>query len=666
MNLGLIQNGMMMGLLALAIPFIIHLLFRTKPKEVNIGSIRFLKEIMEQHRNRRRVMRWFLMGLRMLGVILLALLFARPYLVERSAKIANDRFVGVLIDRSASMQLMSGGTRLIETAVDEAKQLLAKAEPDSKFEIAFFDHEVTPVVTNDTQSSPRSLAESLKTPAASYAATDYAAAFRWAHDVFTSSKSSVKELHVFTDLQQSGLAWSEVEPMPADVLVKVHDIGRELPNNVAITGATPTQLVVRPGEATSINVSILNSGPFPLEETPIVLEMKNDNRTIREKQKVKLAQGSIQTVSFELPSLEQGLWRGSVGVELIDDLAFDNQRHLAVLSAPQYNVLVIDGEPNEQDEILGETYFLQSALRLAPTGASFAASPYFPNVGSSGRPLSEFDVIVMANVREVSATEANRLQAYLNQGGGLIFFGGENVTREGYTALTEAGLIPGEIVTARESYDLPWRIQSWNEKHSIFSVFNDPQNGNLRHLAFRGITELKPENQNEVIATFHDGKPFLLERKIGDEGGVVLWVATSCDNQWSTWTQSELYVPIMHQMLGHLTGLNAGGPVREQVIDTTASETLVSSSPGVFENTKSWQVINVSPRESETDRCSLDDFVGRFELNVGTTEQPTKVARAGAFGSPLDVRENEIWHWILFALVIVMIAEFFVGNRTAA
>jgi hypothetical protein len=401
-----------------------------------------------------------------------------------------------------------------------------------------------------------------------------------------------------------------------------------------------------------------------MDETPVVLDIKNGKRTIHDRQKVKLESGSIQTVEFELPDLENGIWIGRITVEVIDDMPFDNQRHLAIMSAPQYRVLVLDGDPNETS-FLGETHFLQSALRLAPDGASYNDSPYFPEISAGRESLVDFDVVLLANVAAIRDRDASRLRKFVEDGGGLICFCGDKTTRDGYAALKAEGLLPGEIVANRESFDLPWRIQEWDETHSIFSPFNDPQNGDLRRLGFRGITEVRPLNDKNVVATYNDGKPFVLERRVGDNGGSVLLVTTACDSQWSNWTQSELYLPIVHQMLGHLTGLNIGGPVQEELIDSKNQTTLTSSSPGVFEQYRSWQVVNVSPRESETERCSVDDFVNRFELNTGEEDRPVVVSRA-SLGSPLDLKQNEIWHWILFALVTVFIAEFFIANRTAA
>ena len=661
MNLGLVQNGMLWGLFALAIPIIIHLLFRQKPRLMPIGSVRFLKQIMEKHRNRRRVMRWMLMSLRMLAVALFALLFARPFTTEKAESKRGDKFVGILIDRSASMQLRVDGVRLIDTAVEDAKKIILRADGKTRFEIAYFDHRVEPVTTSSSADPSNELVSQLVAPSESYSATDYAAALRWAHDVCTNAKTKNKEVHVLTDLQQSGLAWSEVEPMPDDVLVRIHDLGRDLPNNVAITSSSPSRLVVRPGESTRVRVSLLNAGPFPLEALPVVLSIRNGNRTIREQMKVNLDSGSTEIVEFEMPDLDEGLWQGRVRIESIDNMPFDNQRHLAIMSAPQYRVLIIDGDPHETN-FLSETHYLQSALRLAPAGASYAASPYLPISATASELLPGFDLVLMANVERVSQRDAERLRDYVESGKGLVIFAGEQVSPTGYQALADAGLVPGEITSFLESFDLPWRIENWDRSHSIFTLFNDPQHGNIRRLAFRGITAMKPIDVTNVVASFGDGKPFLMEQKVGDKGGSVIWIATSCDNEWSSWTESELYVPIVHQVLGHLTGLNTGGPIREELIDSTGAS-LTANSPGIHRKNKSWQIINVNPRESEMERCSVNDFVSRFELNVGDQDAPVTMVRA-ALGSPLDVRQNEVWHFILFALVIILLAEFSLANRT--
>ena len=671
MELGLIQTGFLFGLLALAIPIMIHMIFRQQPRQVELGSIRFLKEILEKHRGRRKVMRWLLLALRMLCLALLAFLFARPF-VNESRQGRDERFTAVLIDHSASMQLRNGGHSLLEEAIQQTRQLVSGAESKARFEIALFGHRVTPLegqggsAAEPSETKQRSAAErlaQLEIPA-SYGATDYAAGLRWAHDLCVKAPAETKEVHIFTDMQQSGLDWSEVQPMPPDVRVHVHDLGRDLPNNAAITTANPSRLFTRPGEQVTVRVNLLNAGPFTLDELPVVLSLKNGNRSISKRQKVKLEREAILTVEFELPELTRGLWQGTVTIETIDDLPFDNQRYVAIMAAPQYDVLLVDGDPHPSG-YLSETYFLESALRLAPHGQTYKDSPYLPTV--LDRPdvlpdLTQWDLVVLANVGDLRSDEIHRLGRFVRGGGGLIVFTGPKVTGENTQALADAGLTPGKVVGRRESIDLPWRLVEWDTMHSIMKPFNDPQHGDLRKLAFRGYTAVEPDTETTTLAEFNSGIPLLTQQQV--EEGDVLWFLSGCDQQWGNWSRSRLFLPLVHQMLGYLTGMNEGGPVREVVIDSTSAD-LTDQKPGVYQRQdRFWQVVNTSPRESEMNRCSIDDFVKRFALTVD--ESAAAAASAAMAPTSLEIRKNEIWHWILFALVALLCLEFLIANRATA
>src|SRR5437762_3446142 len=139
-----VQIGFLGALAALAIPIIVHLVFRQRPKRVELGTLRFLRIVLEHNARRRRVMRWLLLALRLGCVALAAFLFARPYLLAFQPA-GEKRTVVVLIDRSASMELRQDGARAIERAVAAAKDLL-QTEDSSRFEIAFFDHQVWPLI----------------------------------------------------------------------------------------------------------------------------------------------------------------------------------------------------------------------------------------------------------------------------------------------------------------------------------------------------------------------------------------------------------------------------------------------------------------------------------------------------------------------------------------
>src|SRR5262245_16768518 len=109
-GLGLIHLGYLAAAAAVAVPVLIHLLLRPKARRVEIGSLQFLQLATRESRRRRKVRRWLLLLFRCAAVLLLALLFARPYLPAGAD--GREREVVILIDQSASMAAVQSGQTL--------------------------------------------------------------------------------------------------------------------------------------------------------------------------------------------------------------------------------------------------------------------------------------------------------------------------------------------------------------------------------------------------------------------------------------------------------------------------------------------------------------------------------------------------------------------------
>lgn len=711
-----LQTAFLAGLAAIAIPILIHLFFRLKTKRVDLGTIRFLRTVLEENARRRKVMRWFLLALRMSFVTLLVGLFARPYF-SRAATGTDQELMVILIDQSATMQLKGERGRLIEQAVAEARKLIQSAGPKSRFEVAYFDHLVRPLTGNDGRSSgtKENLAEQLSIPASSYGATNYGAAIAWARDILVKAAPGQKQLHLFTDLQRSGLDWTEVEAFPVEVKSHLHDLGNPVVNNVAVTEVRTPRLWVRPGEAPSVKTSVQYGGSIQLSEIPIVMEIgRVDERSknlgaatdqaaarkvdfsklagrVTRRERVKLEPGATISLDFELPALEEGLWQGRVLVEYDDDLAFDNQRFFAISATPAYQVLIVNGGENSSS-ISSETYFVETALRLANPGESFLESPFNPTVVSaesvsSVSNLERFDAVVLANVADVTSALAGQLKSFVAAGGGLLVFTGDKMTDKSTQALTDAGLSVGSMGSPRVTVDLPWRLTKWNASHPVLQPLSDPQHGDLRRLIFAAYTPVAPLPQSNVLVEFNTGDPAVIERRTGE--GTLIWVTVSCGSDWSDWSRSRLFLPLLHQLLGYEVGLTEGGRVRTRLVDadvtseapaslaegsgTRSSARMMSegrvsptdlTGPGLLQFKDHVDVINTSPRESDVERCSRQEFEDRFAMRFQDEERSS--AAIDSLMPEQDLQRDEIWHWVACGLLLVLLLEAFVGNRTTA
>jgi hypothetical protein len=667
-----LQIGFLTALGALAIPIVIHLVFRQRPRHADLGTLRFLRIVLAQNARRRNVMRWLLLALRLTCVALIAFLFARPYwLAERSA--GEKRTTVVLIDQSATMDRRQEGERLIERAVASARELLAQADANDRFEIAFFDHAIHPLTAGGAiedgkqahDFSAGDLLNKLVAPASCWGGTDYGGTMEWARDALAKAPPAARRLFIFTDLQRSGLAWTEVDTLPGSVATQIHDLGRSAVNNLAVVEARAERTWLRPEEQTTVHATVYNGGPFTMDELSVALRLTASGKTIELRERTKIEPGASESLRFDVPPLAAGLWQGSVAVEAEDDMPLDNQRHVAILASPPYQVLLVDGR-SATSPVLAATYFLETSLRLAPPGETSAVSPFAPRCITADEilpALDKYDVIVLADVGELPRGAAEQLKQFALHGGGLLVFGGENVAAKSSASLAAAGLIPGTVTGTSYAADLPFRLKTWDVKHPIFAAFSDPQLGDLARLAFSACTRVLPASDAQVVAAFRDGTPAVIERRVGK--GAVVWFAVAADRTWSDWTSSRLYLPLIYQLLGHQSGLTAGGRVRQATLEGT-SQLAGDAAPGTYERDGYTLVVNTSPREAETDRCTAEEFVSRFGLKLegellAANAPPVVQASLGT-----EMQGSEIWPWLAGVLLVGLVLEGLVANRTVA
>src|SRR4249920_3729888 len=69
----------LVGLSALAIPVLIHLIQRERKRVVEFPSLMFLRKIPYQSVRRRRIRDWLLLAMRLAALALIVLAFARPF-----------------------------------------------------------------------------------------------------------------------------------------------------------------------------------------------------------------------------------------------------------------------------------------------------------------------------------------------------------------------------------------------------------------------------------------------------------------------------------------------------------------------------------------------------------------------------------------------------------
>src|SRR5436190_12720225 len=203
------------GLAAAAIPILIHLFTRRRPREVKFPSLEFLTEVHQSEIRRLRLKQWLLLLLRTLAIAAIALAMARPALKGSVGwKSTAATTMVALVDVSGSMQAAAAPSEIAPGAAGAEASLGGIARravedlpstlgPSDELLLVPYDRAPHPLTTKPSGDLPRlrAAARALESGAAS---TDHAQALAFAARALGESHALNRELFWISDFQAGG------------------------------------------------------------------------------------------------------------------------------------------------------------------------------------------------------------------------------------------------------------------------------------------------------------------------------------------------------------------------------------------------------------------------------------------------------------------------------
>jgi hypothetical protein len=564
-TLGFANPALLWGLLAAAIPVVIHLFFRRRPRPTPFPAIDFILRARRETERRLRLKKLLLFTARTLLLAAVALAVTRPRLEEpgvaAAAVAAGPRATAVVLDASGSMRYRLDGRTLFERArADALGALAALSSEEPATALVCGDGPPAAEPPGFDRAAVRRVLESAE-PTHGHA--DLTGCVSAALAALTASEAQAgipKRLVVATDLAAS--AWRLDVPAPAiegpsgrvrpEVNVLDAARGAPLPNAAVVSMEAEPDPAAGP-RGHRITVGLANAGAEPLKDAPLQLSVgsgagaEEERRVaIRAFADVPAGSGARKTLSLSFP-------RGGP-VVLTAALPEDVPREV--------RVLVVDGAPSPV-RYRDEAYFVESAL-------ASPASPVRPRLvdaeAFATEDLSQVDVVFLLNARSVGAKAAD-LARFVEAGGGLFVSVGDQVDPEAYdrelgallpmplhveksAAGTGRAGAPGGGQTAARFAEVQW-------DHPALAVFSgEAREGFLGARFFRYLLA-KPgrggkDGAARVLATFDDGAPALVEGRRGK--GRVLLFTSSVDRDWTDWPIRTSFLPAMQRFAGFLGG----------------------------------------------------------------------------------------------------------------
>ena len=531
--------------------------------------------------------------------------------------------------------------------------------------------------------------------------TDYLDAIQTADEILQGVSVGEKQIYLIADLQKMG--WEnflETDRLSPDVDIEFVNVAVEQPNNRAITDINVPPVVLLEQKDTELVARVHNFSTERVQKLPVSLFI-DDNKVQTTQLDIEPKDSADATFKIKIDLRSESVHTGWVEIGT-DALEIDNRRYFTVQSMKSIKVHAVNGEQKKAD-IEDETFFVTRALiNVGDEGTpiDYTESTTFPSADA----LRRYDVLILANVSNLTDAEAERLKVYVNGGGGLIITLGDKVDVNAYQQHlggTDNPLMPCTLMQAvgdpigKEEFQV---IASVDYRHPIFTPFSNPNHGDFGKGRFYRYFQAVPTQEAIAIATFDDGNPALLEKIYGN--GRVLCFTSTIDREWNDLPIHGVYLPFLHETTKYLALKRAdkvpdyrvGDSVEYNgdqddagkevaVFDPDRKETRMTLNEQgnlFYENTEHsgiysvhgsgksphYFVINVDAVESDLTYRNPEELTSML---IGSTE----VDRAPAELTPEverkykeDVEKNQsVSTYLLLAVFALAITEMFLANR---
>lgn len=545
------------GLIAAAMPLVIHLLNRRQRKRIRFPAVKFI--LLSQRRIARtyQLRNWLLLALRTLAVVLLALLLAHPLFQTGAGLFARGAPVStvVVVDNSHSMTLGEG--KGFDRAKDAARSILQAMGPEDRAALIATNPTEEPKIgfKNPSQVVLHDLGD--LGPAAGTA--DFTTSLRQAYELLK-DQGGQKALWLVTDLKLTG--WDDFSlssvgqydpSVPLRIVRTPSDTGSF---NAAIKNIRMKTREVATNLPLQLEASVINFTADTIEDVTVQLYV---NDKLRDQRVVSLPPNQETQVDFQFRVLQPGVHQGHLTLQR-DGLLGTPKYFFTIRTQDRLNALIIDGDP-QRSLVESETFFVTHALN--PSGDS-TRSLFLPEVilpgALGGVSLSNYQILILANLTRVAPQLVPELVEFVEGGGALIIFLGDKVIAADYNReLWDSGarILPARLGSeTRVPPNEAVKISGMDTAHpALLPLRDELLLESLKSANFRAYFQVGP-TEGQSLLTLNEDVPLLLEKKLGE--GHVLLFTSSADAEWNNLALKTAFLPLVQSLIAYVSRSHGG------------------------------------------------------------------------------------------------------------
>lgn len=683
-----------LGLLAVSLPVIFHLIRRMPRGEVPFSSLMFLSSSPPRLTRRSRLDNLLLLVLRGLVLSLLAFAFARPFLRQQLPAEPTDadaQRVAIVVDTSASMRRGD----LWQQAVAAVDKVVAECGPLDQIglytcdttlrPLAGFD-ELVPVPPAERRAV---LSGRLQSVAPTWAGTELGRGLMDAVEALSQLSETAprgsriaRRVVLVSDMQQGSRLGVLVDfPWPEDIKLELRAVRPAQTTNAGLHLADQ-QVSDSPTDAVELRVRVANDAESVVDQFQLQW-LDAEERPVGDPTTAYVPAGESRIVRVRRPADSSAAQRLRLNG---DDCDFDNTLYVTADAQSELSVLYLGAD--QADDPQGLRYYFERAL------SEGASRPITVTAPAANEPLtieSPTKTPLAVVTTEPGSEHVVSLRTYAESGGTLLCVLAGN---EPPTVWADVLHLPAPSIdeVSVNGFALLSQIAF---DHPMFAPMAGPNFNDFTQIRFWRHRRLPAEAvaNGRVLARFEGGDPAFVEWPLGK--GRVYLLASGWQPADSQLSRSWKFVLLVSALVdGGCSGdtertaflVNEPVPLGDQTeaakpaavtkpdgskvsLATDARTFDATDAPGIYsresaDGPQRWAV-NLDPQESRTAAVGVETLEQLGCRLVGAAPVAQNEAqREQLHDAQLEGRQK-FWQWLLVAALGVVVVETWLAGRVA-
>lgn len=542
------------GILAAAVPIVIHLLLRRRRRPVEWAAMSLLMQAVRRHRRRARIERVLLLALRALLLAALGVALARPSTGDRTT-ILGSRIVHIVVDDGIASGARSGSGVVLDDSVGAAIEMVESLSPSDRVSLVLAGRPVQPLIEEPT-GDHRSVVRALEGLRPREGRTDLAAALGSLVDRTADDGSGDRhEVRLFSDLRRAAIDDGGRPP----------DLRRE---NLDLHASSPAT-----DEKSSTQVVDLRSARVPLslaggtDDRILQVDLRRTGRADAAAGTVRLDGTAVAGPEFRTVDWPAGVRETTVdfqvkvvpeggvltaSIEEQDDLDLDDRRSIIVEGRAPRRMLVLErdefGGSGRVDRWRATDWFERATLPMTDRALeeSIEIDRVDPATANS-RDLDGVYLAVLGRPDLVSDDFRLLLADWVRDGGVLVTMPpGSTTVRPWASPLLEALGIDWSVALEAESVEPSRRLSEEQPAASLTRLLDAELPSLAPSVSIERRLPIEGFEDGDLVLVDDVGDPVLLDVPIGL--GRLVFFAVTPELEWTDLPVRPLMVPLVQEI----------------------------------------------------------------------------------------------------------------------